>query len=79
MVCVWGSYETKPNSSFSSGPVWDKAGEKKSLNPGIVKHALIPALQETEPRRFLSSRSIYRASSRKAKLRQKGSWKTESR
>jgi hypothetical protein len=44
----------------------------KGLSPGVVVHNFDPSIQETEPGRSLSSRSIYTASSRTAKLRQGG-------
>jgi hypothetical protein len=43
---------------------------EKSLGPCVVIHAFNPSIQETEPCKSLSSRSIYRASSRTVKLRQ---------
>lgn len=42
----------------------------KSLGPNIVAHAFNPRNQGTDSFRSLSSRSIYRASFRTAKLRQ---------
>ena len=43
---------------------------KISLNPGVVVHTFNSSIQEPEPCTFLSSRSIYRANSRTARLRQ---------
>lgn len=41
---------------------------EKSFGPGMVVHAFNPRIQETEPIRSLSLRSVYRASSRIGKL-----------
>ena len=58
--------------------VFNLRSKRKSLDPGIMLHDFCPRVQETEPCRSLSSRLIYWASSRIAKLRQWSFWKIES-
>jgi hypothetical protein len=57
----------KQISGFKASLVQCKFQVKKSLTVDVVVYTLNPRNQETEP---YSSRSIYRASSRTAKLRQ---------
>ena len=68
---------SKQISEFNASLGQSKFQVKKSSSPGVVVCTFNPSIQETEQSRSLSSRSIYRTSSRTAKLRQWRNWKTE--
>lgn len=55
---------------FKASLVPSKFQVEKSLGPSVVVCTFDPSIQETELCRSLSSRSVYRASSSTAKLRQ---------
>ena len=55
---------------FKASLVQNKFHVEKSLNSGMIVCVFNSSIQETEPFRSLNSRSIYKASSRTAKLRQ---------
>ena len=59
----------KPIPEFKANLEQSQFQVEKSLGPDMVIQALNPSIQDTEPYRSLSSRSIYKASSRTAKLR----------
>jgi hypothetical protein len=71
-------YRSKQISEFKASLRQSKFQAEKSLDLDMVVLDFNPRTQETKPCRSLSSRSIYRASSRRAKLRQQRSRKTES-
>ena len=62
--------KTKQMSKFKVNLGQSKNYVEKRLGPGWLVHAFSPSIQETEPCRSLSSRSVYRTSFRMAKLRQ---------
>ena len=62
--------KSKETSEVKASLAESKFLVEKSLGPGTAVHAFNPSIQETEACRSLSSKSIYRASSRTAKLRQ---------
>ena len=65
-----GHEKLKEISKFKANLEQREFQVEKSLEPGMVDHAIHPSIQKTEPWRSLSSRSVDRASSRTTKLRQ---------
>lgn len=65
-----GNEKLKEISKFKANLEQRELQVEKSLEPGMVDHAIYPSIQKTEPWRSLSSRSVDRASSRTTKLRQ---------
>jgi hypothetical protein len=65
----------KQISEFKTSLVQSKFQLKISLNLSMVVHILNPSVQETELCKSQRSRSVYRASSRTAKLGSEGTGK----